>query len=89
MIFPEDSGNILTGELAWASRTISSGTYYAITWNGSLSVAVGLSVCSTSPDGITWTSRTIPSGDYYGITWDGSLFVAVGYASVCITSPAN
>lgn len=50
MIFPEDSGNILTGELAWTSRTIPSGDYNGITWDGSLFVAVGYaSVCITSP----------------------------------------
>lgn len=57
----------------------------AITQSSGLRVAVGTSVCYTSPDGTTWTSRTIPAGTYYGVTYGNSLYVAVG-ASVVATS---
>jgi hypothetical protein len=72
--------------LNWQSRIIPAGTYYAVSWNGTVSVAVGNSVAATSPDGITWTARTIPAGTYYAVSWNGTVFAAVG-ETVAATSP--
>jgi hypothetical protein len=69
----------------WSAAGITGlpvGTYNAITSKGDLYVAVGASVCATSPDGLTWTSRTIPAGTYNAISWSGTRFVAVGAAGV-------
>lgn len=69
----------------WNERTIPTGPYRAVAWNGTVFCAIGASVCATSPDGLTWTTQTIPSGTYVAITWNGTVFCAIGVA--CATSP--
>lgn len=69
----------------WSSAGISglpAGDYYAIASKGDLYVAIGASVCATSPDGLTWTPRTVPAGTYRAVKWTGTRFVAVGLAGV-------
>lgn len=69
----------------WSSAGISglpAGDYYAIASKGDLYVAIGASVCATSPDGLTWTSRTVPAGTYRAVKWIGNRFVAVGMSGV-------
>jgi len=63
----------------WNINSIQSGTFADVCWNGSLFVAVGTNICSTSLDGLTWVSRTIPAGIYTGVSWNGSVFCAIGY----------
>lgn len=67
------------GGVTWVSRTIPTGVYRAVTWNGTVFCAVGTNVCATSPDGITWTARTITALDYTGVAWtnQSGLFVVV------------
>jgi hypothetical protein len=73
----------------WSTAGITglSGDYFGIGSKGDLYVAVGVNVCSTSPDGLTWTARTIPAGTYNAVAWTGSLFVATGNGGKCATSP--
>lgn len=77
------------GGVTWTSRTIPVGVYYDVKWVSALSlfVAVGASVCATSPDGITWTSRTlaISAGS---ITYGAGLLVA-GPAGAMIAASSN
>lgn len=72
----------------WTAQAVS-GELRAVTHNGSLAVAVGVSgAVYTSPDGTTWTSRT--SGvvtSLLGVAWQGGRFVAVGTGGTIITSP--
>ena len=74
--------------VSWSSgpKTIPSGSYWGVTANSNIFVAVGSSVCATSIDGITWTARTIPAGAYLSIAWNGSVFCAIGI-NLCATSP--
>lgn len=44
--------------LEWTVRTIPSGNYLSVAWNGSIFAAYDATAnVSTSPDGITWTSQ--------------------------------
>lgn len=63
----------------WASSTISSSSWFGVTWGGSVFVAVGSSVAATSPTGATFTGRTITLNDWRAVTYssDLSLFAAV------------
>jgi hypothetical protein len=89
---------ILTSDdhgVTWTERASTRNTALnAVTWSGSLFVAVGSlfgstnSYCVTSPDGITWTERVIQypgsptaqAGDLMDVAWsdDLGLFCAVG-----------
>jgi hypothetical protein len=74
--------------VTWSSAGITglSGDFYALASKGDLYVAVGGSVCATSPNGLTWTACTIPVGTYRKVVWTGAQFVAVGW-NVSATSP--
>jgi hypothetical protein len=65
----------------WTSRTIPTGYWGVIEWNGSVFVALTWSNSAkaiTSPDGITWTNRTIPGFVSEAVSAIGSTFVAAG-----------
>ena len=68
---------------AWTASTgnLPSGSYQAITTNGSICVAVGgTSSAASSSDGDTWTGRSITvlgSGTYTDIAYGNGTFVAV------------
>lgn len=78
--------------ITWTARTLPSGTWLSVAWNGSVYVAVDYNSaqCATSPDGITWTSRALPVSIYASraIAWNGSVFclVCVG-STAAATSP--
>ena len=57
-------------------------------YSASKYVAVGISKCFTSTNGVMWTSQTIPAGTYNSVAYSSTLalWVAVG-ASVCASSP--
>lgn len=67
---PEALGN------AWTSQ--SAGTtqdWNRVRWFSDLElfVAVGLSRCMTSPDGVTWTDQTITGGTWFDVAYSPSL----------------
>ncbi|BBB61188.1 hypothetical protein UNDKW_2915 [Undibacterium sp. KW1] len=66
-----DNGN------SWAPITLPSTSYLAITYGAGLFVAVGSSVCATSPDGVNWAPRTIAAQAWQSVIHDGTNFVAV------------
>lgn len=79
--------------VTWTARTIgisAADSFYDISWNGSLFVAVGYSDVdpysanyATSQDGITWTPQLLPwDQGAQSIVWNGSLFVAVGHQAI-------
>lgn len=80
--------------LTWTARSmpISAG-WSAVTWTGTLFVAVSYNVgtmYATSPDGITWTQGTMPvMASYTALAWNGSLLCVVSDAFVGGTATAG
>lgn len=64
----------------------TANTLNRVIFANGLFVAVGISACFTSADGITWTSRTIPAGTYQDVIYANGLYVAYG-TSIISTSP--
>jgi hypothetical protein len=59
---------------------------HAVTWTGSLHVAVGTKIF-TSPDAVTWTERaTAQTFDLRAVAWTGTQLVAVGVGGTVLTS---
>lgn len=76
--------------VSWVVQSIPFGSYYAVSWNGSVFAAVGTNVAATSRDGVRWEATSIPTGNYRAIVWAGRQFIAVGdngqYDAACATS---
>jgi hypothetical protein len=94
------SSNKLSGSfdvnpaMHWTERTlpVPSGSYITLTrvvWSGTLFVAVGDDIF-TSTDAVTWTEQSAGfSGTLLDVTWTGSQFIAVGQftGGAVLTSP--
>jgi len=78
-----------TDLINWTQGSFPStaNTINRLIFANSLFVAVGISSCFTSSDGITWTSRTIPAGTYTDVIYANGLYVAYGANGVISTSP--
>jgi hypothetical protein len=79
--------------ITWTAQTngvLASDSFYDISWNDSLFVAVGqqnadpyLPIVVTSTDGINWSTEVQPWwASQQSLVWNGSLFVSVGYRSI-------
>ena len=65
----------LQSQIGRSSVVVANG--YGLAWNGSLWVAVGTGI-ATSTIGITWVSVPSGLGVGYGVAWNGSIWVVVG-----------
>ena len=77
--------------ISWTANSMfaSYTGYQAVTWTGSLLVAVGdAGAIATSTDGITWTAASSPTTQQLrAVAWNGSNLVAVGAGGTTLSSP--